>query len=101
MARPRTVEPRNLHVATLGHAIESVIAGDKDMNVGTVADRSGLDEKQIGILIRGQGNPTYETLRKLCRGLGVTVSELQLLAEQRYERLCGRSPQSLDSFRKG
>lgn len=103
MARPRTLEPRSLHHAMLGQAIELVIAEDADMTVDDVARDSGLDEGQIRDYMRGQGNPTYTTLLKVCAGLHVSLAELQLSAEGLHEqflrtlalhmaRLAGRSP---------
>jgi transcriptional regulator with XRE-family HTH domain len=90
MARPRTAKPRSLRHAALGQAIELVIAEDPRMTLDTVAGDSGLDEKQIGTFIRGQGNPTYGTLLKLCDGLHVSLGTLMLRAEQLHERRCGR-----------
>ncbi len=46
------------------------------MTYETVATDSGLTVKQVGDLVRGQGNPTYMTVLKLCRGLHVRPSEL-------------------------
>lgn len=90
MARPRTAKPRSLRHATLGQAIELVMAEDAGMTLDTVAADSGLDEKQIGTFIRGQGNPTFATLVKLCRGLHVSPATLLLRAEQLHEKRCGR-----------
>lgn len=90
MARPRTAKPRSLRHAALGQAIELVIAEDAGMTLDTVAADSGLDEKQIGTFIRGQGNPTYGTLLKLCDGLHVSLGRLMLRAEELYEKRCGR-----------
>lgn len=90
MPRPRTAKPRSLRHAALGHAIELVIAEDPHMTLDTVADESGLDEKQIGTFIRGQGNPTYRTLLKLCEGLHVTLGELMLSAEELHEKRLAR-----------
>lgn len=56
------------------------------MTLDTVAAESGLDEKQIGTFIRGQGNPTYSTLLKLCEGLHVGLDELMLSAEELHEK---------------
>lgn len=86
MARPRTAKPRSPRHAALGQAIELLIAGDADMTLDSVAAESGLDEKHIGTFIRGQGNPTYETLLKLCDGLHVSLGRLELLAEELYEK---------------
>lgn len=86
MPRPRTAKPRSLHHAALGQAIELVIAEDAHMTLDTVAAESGLDEKQIGTFIRGQGNPTYRTLLKLCEGLHVSLGELMLSAEELHKK---------------
>lgn len=86
MPRPRTAKPRSLSHAALGQAIELVIAEDAHMNLDTVAADSGLDEKQIGTFIRGQGNPTYSTLLKLCEGLHVSPGELMLRAEDLHKK---------------
>jgi transcriptional regulator with XRE-family HTH domain len=90
MARPRTAKPRSLRHAALGQAIELVIAEDARMTLDTVAADSGLDEKQIGTFIRGQGNPTYSTLLKLCDGLHVSLGRLMLRTEELYEKRCDR-----------
>jgi transcriptional regulator with XRE-family HTH domain len=88
--RQRTVNPRTLHHATLGQAIELVMAEDARMTLDTVAAESGLDEKQIGTYIRGQGNPAYSTLLKLCEGLHVSPGELLGRADELYEKRLGR-----------
>lgn len=90
MPRPRTVKPRSLRHAALGQAIELLIAEDAHMTLDTVTRESGLDEKQIGTLIRGQANPTYKTLLKLCDGLHVSLGELMLAAEDLYRKRLGR-----------
>lgn len=86
MPRPRTAKPRSLHHAALGQAIELVMAEDAHMKLDTVAADSGLDEKQIGTFIRGQGNPTYSTLLKLCEGLHVSPGELIRRAEELHKK---------------
>jgi transcriptional regulator with XRE-family HTH domain len=86
MPRPRTAKPRSLRHAALGQAIELVIAEHAHMTLDTVAAESGLDEKQIGTFIRGQGNPTYSTLLKLCEGLRVSPGELMLTAEKLHKK---------------
>ena len=88
MPRPRTTKPRSLHHAALGQAIELVIARNAHMTAETVAAESGLDEKQLGTYIRGQGNPRYDTFLKLCVGLHVSPARLQLIADRLHrERL--------------
>ena len=90
MPRPRTAKPRSLHHAALGQAIELAIAKDARMTLDTVAAESGLDEKQIGTFIRGQGNPTYSTLLKLCDGLHLSLGDLMLSAQDLYQKRLGR-----------
>jgi transcriptional regulator with XRE-family HTH domain len=90
MPRQRTAKPRSLRHATLGQAIELVMAEDARMTLDTVAAESGLDEKQIGTFIRGQGNPTYSTLLKLCDGLHVSLGELMRRADELHEKRLGR-----------
>ncbi|HEY5045732.1 MAG TPA: helix-turn-helix transcriptional regulator [Solirubrobacteraceae bacterium] len=89
MARPRRAKPRSLRHAALGQAVELVIAEDADMTLDTVARDSGLDEKQIGTFIRGQGNPTYSTLLKLCDGLHVSLATLTRRTEEMHEKRYG------------
>jgi DNA-binding phage protein len=89
--RPRKSTPRSLRLAALGQAIELVIAEDPDMTQETVANDSGLDVRQVGNYIRGQGNPTYETLVKLCEGLHVSLGALQRRADELYDKRVGRS----------
>jgi len=60
------------------------------MTLDTVAADSGLDEKQIGTFIRGQGNPTYSTLLKLCDGLHVSPGELMTLVDELHKKRLGR-----------
>jgi transcriptional regulator with XRE-family HTH domain len=90
MPRPRTVKPRSLRHAALGQAIELLIAEDAHMTLDTVTADSGRDEKQIGTFIRGQGNPTYKTLLKLCDGLHVSLGELMLGAEELHRKRVDR-----------
>lgn len=90
MARPRTVQPRSVWHAALGEAIELAIAEDPRMSPFTVSVDSGLDEKQIGTYGRGQGNPTYSTLLRLCDGLHLSLGELMARVEKLHEKRCER-----------
>lgn len=87
MPRPRTVKPRSSRHDALGKAIELLIAEDPRLTFDTVVADSGLDEKLIGNYIRGQGNPTYSTLLKLCEGLHVGLDTLTLRAEELHAKL--------------
>lgn len=90
MPRPRTAKPRSVRHAALGQAIELVMAEDAHMTLDSVSAESGLDEKHIGTFIRGQGNPTYDSLVKLCAGLHVTPGELLARADELYAKRVGR-----------
>ncbi len=46
------------------------------LSINQLAKRSGLSEKYIRLLERGERHPKVETLRKLARGLGVPFEEV-------------------------
>lgn len=80
VGRPRTSKPRTPALAALGQAIEAVMK-EHGLTHEQVADESGLHTEQVGSFSRGKGNPTYETLKRLCGGLPVTLAQLAALAE--------------------
>ena len=82
MPPKRRSAPLSEDRAALAQAIELLIARDAGMTQGTVAERSGMNIKQINELVRGQGNPTYTTLLRLSRGLHVSPSELMSLVDE-------------------
>jgi transcriptional regulator with XRE-family HTH domain len=86
MPPQRRSKPRSAEHAVLAQAIELLIAEDPRMTQETVAEESGLNIKQIGLLVRGQSNPTYTTLMKLCQGLHVTPGRLMTLTDELRER---------------
>lgn len=67
------------------------MAEDAHMTLDSVAAESGLDEKHIGTFIRGQGNPTFETLVKLCEGLHVSPAQLMARADELHGSASGTS----------
>jgi transcriptional regulator with XRE-family HTH domain len=88
MPTKRKSTPRSPDHAVLGQAIEVLIAKDARMTQETVAADGGLNIKQVGTYARGQGNPTYANLLKLCRGLHVSpVQLLALVDELERERM--------------
>lgn len=87
MPRPRTAKPRSPDHDALGRAISVLMAENPLLSLDIVGRDSGLDEKQIGTYIRGQGNPTFSTLVKLADGLHVKLSTLL----EEAERLKGNS----------
>jgi transcriptional regulator with XRE-family HTH domain len=86
MPPQRKSRPRSPYHAALGQAIELLIAENGQMTYETVATEGDLNIKQVGALVRGQGNPTYTTILRLCRGLHVRPGQLLLLAEELQEK---------------
>ncbi len=78
----RKSKPLSSDHAALAQAIELLIAEDPRISQRTVATDSGLNIRQINSLTRGQGNPTYETLLRLCEGLHVRLSELMTITDE-------------------
>ena len=74
-------KPRSPDHAALGKAIKLLIAEDAKMSQGSVAAESGLNIRQVSDFARGQGNPTYTTLLRLCDGLHVSLGELLTKAD--------------------
>jgi transcriptional regulator with XRE-family HTH domain len=81
MPAQRKSKPLSPAHAALAQAIELLIAEDPHMSQETVARDSGLNIKQVNAFVRGQGNPTYLTLLRLCKGLHVRLGELMTRAD--------------------
>lgn len=82
----RRSSPRSPHQAALAQAIELLMAADDAMTQESVAREAGLNVRQVNALVRGQGNPTYSTIVKLCRGLHVPPGRLMELVDEFYEQ---------------
>jgi transcriptional regulator with XRE-family HTH domain len=41
-----------------------------------LAEKSNVDRNYIGMLERGERNPSYLSLQKIARGLGISVNQL-------------------------
>jgi DNA-binding Xre family transcriptional regulator len=91
MPPERKAPPRSPTHAALGQAIEVLIAENAEIDKDTVYRRSGLDEKQLGGLTRGTSNPTFETLLRLCEGLGVRIGVLMTKADELEDKRKKRS----------
>jgi transcriptional regulator with XRE-family HTH domain len=89
MPPQRKSKPRSPYLAALGQAIELIIAENAHMTHETVATDSGLTVKQVGDLVRGQGNPTYTTVLKLCQGLHVRPGELMARVDHLLDERLG------------
>ncbi len=48
---------------------------EKGLRHRSLAEASGIDIRRVGDYIRGQHNPNLTNLRKLCKGLDLTVDE--------------------------
>jgi transcriptional regulator with XRE-family HTH domain len=81
MPAQRKSKPRSPDHAALGKAIELLIAENAKMTQASVAAKSGLDIRRVNDFARGQGNPTYTTLLRLCDGLDVSLGELLTKAD--------------------
>jgi transcriptional regulator with XRE-family HTH domain len=68
--------PRSPELAALGQAIERRIAEETEMSRDSVAQESGMDVRRVGDYVRGQRNPRYTTLLRLCKGLDLSLGEL-------------------------
>ncbi len=75
MPPQRKSQPRNLELAALGKAIEARMA-EQGLRQKSLADASGIDIWRIGDYIRGQYNPSLANLKRLCKGLDLSVDEL-------------------------
>ncbi len=60
---------------TIGQLLKQ--ARDKSgLNQSDVSDATGISQGNISDYERGRGNPTINTLKKLCEVYGTTVSKL-------------------------
>ena len=77
--------------ASVADSTLMLIAENAEIDKDTVYRRSGLDEKQLGGLTRGTSNPTFETLLRLCEGLGVRLGVLMMKADELEDKRKKRS----------
>ncbi|HTZ62829.1 MAG TPA: helix-turn-helix transcriptional regulator [Solirubrobacteraceae bacterium] len=80
MPPERKSVPRDPQLAALGEAIEQRIV-EIGMSQSSLAGASGIDLRRINDYVRGQYNPSYRNMRKLCRALKISVDELMDRAE--------------------
>jgi transcriptional regulator with XRE-family HTH domain len=80
MPPERRRKPRSPAQAALGQAVEQVIA-ERGVNQSGFAKKAGLDVRQVSALVRGQANPTYNSLRLICDALEIPPSELMRRVE--------------------
>jgi transcriptional regulator with XRE-family HTH domain len=74
------VAERSAAHAALGRAVRDIRV-DRRLSQEELGHRSGMDRTYVGGIERGERNPTFDTLRRLCDALGVPSSELLARAE--------------------
>ena len=77
MIRPSAVERR----PALGFAVRELRRA-RGLSQDELAARSGMHRTYVGGIERGRRNPTYASLARLARGLGVRPWELLRRADQ-------------------
>jgi transcriptional regulator with XRE-family HTH domain len=86
MPPQRKSKPRSADLEALAQAIALRIDEDEQMSQRSVAHKSGLSFEQVNSYARGQGNPTYETLIRLCEGLELSLGELMTIRDAMRDR---------------
>lgn len=81
MPPPRISKPISAEHGALGRAIEAVLK-EKGLTQDALATATGMDIKQLGRYVRGQGNPTYRTVLRISRGLDLEPGELLTIADR-------------------
>jgi transcriptional regulator with XRE-family HTH domain len=89
MPPERKTKPLSPDHAALADAVESVIAENEGMTQETVAFDARLPTKKISDLCRGQSNPTYLSLLKICNGLHVRLGDLMARADRMRDMQSG------------
>lgn len=79
---PRRIDPQ----VGLARAIRK-IRTDASLSQRDLAQRMGLDPRQVSRLERGDANPSWDTVRRVAAALDVSLAELAQLAEDFEERL--------------
>jgi transcriptional regulator with XRE-family HTH domain len=74
--------PRTRHHHALGAAIRELRACER-ISQEELGFRCGLHRNYVGAVERGELNPTYGVLVRLCTGFGIGLAELVTLAERR------------------
>jgi len=69
------MEKRLSDLKILGARIRQVRL-DKKLTQSEVAYRVGLDPNYVGLIERGQRNPSFTSILKIANGLGITLAEL-------------------------
>jgi transcriptional regulator with XRE-family HTH domain len=67
--------------AALGKAIKVVLA-EKGLSQRKLAERSCMPYRRVNAILQGGENPTYNTMKRLCVPLAISLGELLVRAER-------------------
>ncbi|HEX5929357.1 MAG TPA: helix-turn-helix transcriptional regulator [Solirubrobacterales bacterium] len=81
----RRLRARSPEHAALGEAIRRT-RKLAELSQEQLADRADMNAKQIGILERGRGNPSYLTLARVASALDLRIGELTTLADRVHDQ---------------
>ena len=81
----RRLRARSPEHAALGEAIRRT-RKRAELSQEQLADRAEINAKQIGILERGTGNPSYMTLARVASALEIRIGELTTLADHLHDK---------------
>lgn len=70
-----TATPRAASASVVAHNVRRLMARF-DMTYDHLVEATGLDERTVRAIARGEKNPHARTLRRLAAGIGVAVEEL-------------------------
>jgi DNA-binding XRE family transcriptional regulator len=79
--RKRKTAHRNLPQPALGTAIRE-LRQKRGETLKTLAPKAGVTWGTLGVIERGEANPTWGTVQAIAAALGVRVSELAKAAER-------------------
>jgi DNA-binding XRE family transcriptional regulator len=82
--RKRKIAHRDLPQPALGKAIR-MLRQKKGDTLKTLAPKAGVTWGTLGVIERGEANPTWGTVREIASALDVSVSQLAKLAEKLEE----------------
>ncbi len=85
MPPARRLKARSPEHAALGDAIRRMRL-EAELSQEQLADRAEINPKQIGVLERGRGNPTYTTLALVASALEIRIGELTALADRLHDQ---------------
>lgn len=72
--------PEEIQTPRLGEAIK-FLRENANLKQHQVADKSEIHLTEISRMENGWGNPTYETMQRLAKGLGIPCSHIFIMEE--------------------